>query len=130
MKKYLLDTHVILWWLADDPKLSEAARGAISDPGNTILASAVSGYEIAWKARLGKLEVPFHTSADFTRAWQQEQWLELPLSLKHASHAGGFPSTHRDPFDRQLAAQATCESAILITIDPAFSSFADLSLLW
>ncbi len=130
MKKYLLDTHVILWWLNADPKLSDAARQALADPGNTILASSVSGYEIAWKAHLGKLVVPFQNPADFSRTWQQEGWTELPLSLNHAVDSGRFPSQHRDPFDRQLAAQAICEAATLITIDPAFDTFPGLSTLW
>jgi len=111
MKKYLLDTHVILWWLDDDPKLSDAARQAMGDPTNTILASSVSGYEIAWKSHLGKLDVPFQSPADF-------------------SQAGQFTSPHRDPFDRQLAAQATCEDATIITIDPTFATFPGLTTLW
>ncbi len=130
MRKYLLDTHVILWWLANDPKLSDAARQVLADPGNTLHASSVSGYEISWKARLGKLIVPFQSPADFSRTWQQEGWIELPLSLNHAVDAGRFPNPHRDPFDRQLAAQAICEGATLITIDPSFNAFPGLSTLW
>lgn len=128
--KYLLDTHVILWWLEDHPNLSAAARLALADGDNTLFASSVSGYEIAWKTRQGKLEVPFQTPADFTREWQQEQWLELPLTLDHAVRAGHLQSPHRDPFDRLLAAQAISEDATLITIDPAFGTFPNLGTLW
>ena len=130
MNTYLLDTHVILWWLADDPKLSDAARQILADSNHTILASSVSGYEIAWKTRLGKLVVPFQSPTDFSRAWQQEGWTELPLSLSHAVEAGRFSAQHRDPFDRQLAAQAIYERATLITADPAFKSFQNLTTLW
>ena len=130
MKTYLLDTHVILWWLENDPKISAAARHAIADPGNIILASSVSAYEIAWKTRLGKLVVPFQDPADFSRIWRQEGWSELPLSLSHAVDAGRLSASHRDPFDRQLAAQAICEGATLITIDPAFGNFTGLATLW
>lgn len=130
MKKFLLDTHAILWWLDDDPRLSDAARQALTHPGHQILASTVSGYEIAWKCRLGKLDVPFRSPADFAAVWKQEHWNELPLSLHHAVEAGRSSSEHRDPFDRQLAAQAICENATLITIDPAFASFPGLTTLW
>lgn len=130
MKKYLLDTHVILWWLANDPKLSGAAQRVLADPGNTLLVSSVSGYEIAWKARIGKLVVPFQTPTEFSRAFQREGWIELPLLLGHTVDAGRFHNLHRDPFDRQLAAQAICEGATLITIDPVFKSFPKLVTLW
>jgi PIN domain nuclease of toxin-antitoxin system len=96
----------------------------------TILASALSGYEIAWKFHLGKLDVPFQIPADCTRTWQQERWLELPLSLTQAIQAGRITSPHRDPFDRQLAAQAIHEDATLITLDPAFATFHGLTTLW
>ena len=92
-------------------------------------ASVVSGYEIAWKSQLGKLDVPFQNPADYTRAWQREQWRILPLSLSHAVQAGRFSNPHRDPFDRQLAAQASCDNLTLITIDPAFSTFPGLIIL-
>lgn len=128
--KFLLDTHAILWWLADDPCLSHKARRVLADADNTILASSVSGFEIAWKSCQGKLSVPFQSPADFARAWRQEQWVELPLSLDHAVLAGRFESPHRDPFDRLLAAQAIAEGATLITIDQAFATFPGLAILW
>lgn len=130
MNKFLLDTHVMLWWLDDSDNLSDAARQAIADPNHSILASSVSGYEIVWKAQLGKLIVPWENPSEYARIWQQERWIELPLSLNHAVEAGRSSSPHRDPFDRQLAAQAICESATLITIDPAFQTFPNLNTLW
>lgn len=128
--KFLLDTHAILWWLSDDPSLSQKAREVIADADNTILTSSVSGYEIAWKSRQGKLSVPFQSPADFAREWRHEQWAELPLSLEHAVLAGRFESPHRDPFDRLLAAQAIAEGATLISIDRAFATFPGLAVLW
>jgi len=89
----------------------------------------VSGYEIAWKAQLGRLIVPWQNPNEYSRIWLQERWIELPLSLNHAVEAGRSDSPHLDPFDRQLAAQAICESATLITIEPAFTTFPNLKTL-
>lgn len=91
----LLDTHAFLWWVTDDPRLSISARLIIANTENTIFVSPASAWEIATKYRLGKL----------------------------GEAAGSYPATHRDPFDRMLAAQSEIERLPLITRDPAFSVF-------
>lgn len=126
----LLDTHTLLWWLERNPALSQDARDTIADPAVRVLVSPVSAYEIFYKVKLGKLTVPFSGADGFSRIVRQEHWTDLPLSAGHATLAGTHPCHHRDPFDRLLAAQAICEQAALVTIDPAFAGFPDLSTLW
>jgi PIN domain nuclease of toxin-antitoxin system len=127
---FLLDTHAILWWFGDHPSLSDAARRAIQDPSSVIKVSPVSAYEIFYKVRLGKLEVPFEGPGAFASELIQERWLEIPLTIEHAVLAGGQTSGHRDPFDRLLAAQAIASGATLVTVDPAFATFPGLNTLW
>jgi PIN domain nuclease of toxin-antitoxin system len=117
--KFLLDTHLLLWWLADDPRLPSGARTLIADPANTILVSAVSLWEIWLKKSLGKLEVP----ADFDQRLEAEPLEHLPLRANHARQVGFLAWHHRDPFDRMLVAQAQIENLILLTCDAAVQNY-------
>jgi len=126
---YLLDTHALLWWLFDDPKLSSNARGVILDPGNEILVSSISALEIATKHRLGKLDSATSLLQDFTGWMAQAGFAELSVSIAHAQRAGSWLQPHRDPFDRILAAQSLLEGAPLISRDDAFVQFG-VNLLW
>ncbi|HTQ79111.1 MAG TPA: type II toxin-antitoxin system VapC family toxin, partial [Thermoanaerobaculia bacterium] len=101
--KLLLDTHAFLWWLADDPKLRAETREAVADPKTVVYVSAASVWEIAVKARLGKLEAG---SANLYEEIGANDFLELPISARHAVLAGALPHHHNDPFDRMLIAQA------------------------
>ena len=115
----LLDTHAALWWLADDPRLSEPAREAIA-AAEEPLFSAGTLFEVAIKASLGKLEAP--------EGWAEELLAEgfslLPISLAHARAYRELPyveldgTPQRDPFDRLLVAQASVEAVPLVTRDP------------
>ena len=127
---YLLDTHTLLWWTSEPEKLSQAVRGIISEPTTLIQVSAVSGYEISYKTRCGKLTVPFNSPQEFKILLREEKWTELPLTLDHAVAGGRARSGHRDPFDRLLAAQAIDTGSTLLTIDPAFATFSELKTLW
>jgi PIN domain nuclease of toxin-antitoxin system len=110
---FLLDTHVLLWWLADDPALSTKARHVISDEKNIIFVSAASAWEITIKKALGKLEAP----DALEEALQENNFKELPITLQHVLAIQGLPHHHGDPFARILIAQAKCESLTLITAD-------------
>lgn len=114
MKRLLLDTHVLLWWLAYDPALGAQAYGAIRDARNDVYVSAATTWEASIKKALGKLEAP----DDLDRIVDQERFLKLPISLYHGQMAGQLPPYHRDPFDRMLIAQAQAEGLILVTADP------------
>ena len=115
----LLDTHALLWWLADDPQLSADARTAIADPDSVVAVSAASAWEIAIKSAAGKLRAP----AELEQQLQRERFVPLPIRLPHALRAGALPPHHADPFDRMLVAQAELEGLTLVTRDPALRSY-------
>lgn len=127
--KLLLDTHALLWWWTDDPKLSATSRQAIADEGNQILASAASAWEIATKFRLGKLPHAAQALDRFNELVAADGFQHLPISYLHSLKAGAYSNEHRDPFDRMLAAQADLEKAVLVTLDPVFSEF-QCKVLW
>ena len=121
--RFLLDTHVLLWWLTDDPQLSPQSRTIIMDEANTILISAASAWEIATKHRLGKLEIATTVVPRFNELVELDGFEHMPITYLHALKAGSYPVEHRDPFDRILAAQSELEAAVLITRDTAFEAF-------
>ena len=126
---YLLDTHALLWWLFDDRRLSRRARGVIREPGNRILVSSASSWEIATKHRLGKLASAGPLLLDFQAFMVQAGFAELSVTWTHALRAGAWDVSHRDPFDRMLAAQASLDGLTLVTADAAFADFG-ISALW
>lgn len=101
---YLLDTHVAIWWWEDNPKLSTLAREKISNPRNVIYFSPVSTFEITNKVRLRKLHIDLSGGPNYRLHINEENWSELLLTIHDSVTAGEHPSTHRDPFDRLLAA--------------------------
>lgn len=127
--RLLLDTHALLWWLIDSPKLTPVARAAIADPENETLVSAVVAWECATKYRLGKLPQAEHFVARVDDVMRRAGMDPLMVTLAHALRAGSYPATHGDPFDRMLAAQAELDDLILVTRDPAFRQFP-VNVLW
>jgi len=119
----LLDTHALLWWLTEDPTLSRTADTLIRDPTNEITVSPVSAIEIAIKHRLGRLPHADAWIREFRKRVQEERFHLTVLTTEHALRAGGYPGTHRDPFDRLLAAQAELDGLILVTRDREFADF-------
>ncbi len=118
MVRLLLDTHAVLWWLAE-VKLSDEVRQEINDPDTAVFVSAASGWEVAIKANLGKLDPP----EPLVLAVKEEGFEPLPISLEHGERAGSLPLHHRDPFDRLLIAQAQLESLTLVSRDRAFDAY-------
>ena len=121
--KYILDTHTLLWWLFDSPRLSTAARKLVADPSNTIFASSASAWEIATKHRLGKLPEAQVLAQDLGGWFRRAGFVELSVSVAHAQRAGSWPQPHRDPFDRMIAAQSVIESLPVIGCDKALQTF-------
>lgn len=119
----LLDTHAFLWWCTDDARLSAAARQAISDETNPIYVSVASAWEISTKYRLGKLGSAGEAVQRFDELVKADGFQHLPVTHIHALKAGAYEASHRDPFDRMLAAQSELERMPLVTVDPAFSQF-------
>ena len=118
--RLLLDTHVLLWWLADDRKLTKTARDLITNPDNEVLVSSASAWEISIKTALGRLEIELDNLAD---AVVKTDFRPLPIGLRHALTAGRLPSVHRDPFDRMLVAQASVEELRIISHDRVFDLY-------
>lgn len=114
--KLLLDTHALLWWLTDDEKLGQRARDWIADPGNEILVSTVSLWEIVVKVRIGKLEAGI---GDISRAIARQGFDMLGLAPAHLITLANLPvyPDHRDPFDHLLIAQAIEENATFVSED-------------
>jgi PIN domain nuclease of toxin-antitoxin system len=113
VKRLLLDTHVLLWWLADDPALGTSARALIADARNEVFVSAASTWEIAIKRAKGLLQAPDNIDG----VVEDENFSKLAISLFHGESAGSLPEIHRDPFDRMLIAQAQAEGLELMTSD-------------
>jgi len=110
----LLDTHALLWWLADAEDLKPAARKAIADPEGLVYVSSVSVWEIVIKKALGKLEVP----DDLPAVLEAEPFQRLDMTIEHAFKVSELPLHHRDPFDRLLIAQCLVDGLTLVTHDP------------
>jgi PIN domain nuclease of toxin-antitoxin system len=125
----LLDTHAMLWWLFDDPKLSSAARSVIVSPGNEIVVSAASAWEIATKHRLGRLPEAGDVAVRLPHYLRRARFAVLAISLEHAQAAGALPGPHKDPFDRMLVAQARIEDLAVATIDGVFRDYG-VAVIW
>ena len=119
----LLDTHALLWWLADSERLPVPARRTIADESNEILVSAASAWEIATKFRLGRLEASGAVALDIAGAVASQGFEELTISVADAERAGRLPGPHRDPFDRMLIAQALSRDLAIVSIDTAFDRY-------
>lgn len=119
----LLDTHVLLWLLASSERVSEQVRGVLADPRNAVFVSAASGWEIAVKVALRKLDVPPDARSWLPDALAASRLAMLPVSLEHALGVEHLPPHHGDPFDRLLIAQAIAEDMVLVSGDYWFDRY-------
>jgi PIN domain nuclease of toxin-antitoxin system len=127
--RLLLDTHALLWFLLDDPKLSVTARDLVDDPGNDIEISPATYWEIAIKVSLRKYELPEPFEVFIEREISINDFHILHIEPKHTAALTRMPFHHRDPFDRLLIAQATVEQIPIVSADPAFDAYA-ITRLW
>jgi PIN domain nuclease of toxin-antitoxin system len=125
----LLDTHALLWFLVNDAKLSRTALALITDPGNDIVVSPASLWEIAIKIGLRKYRLPEPFQPFMERQLELNDFQLLPIEIKHTAVLTTLPFHHRDPFDRLLIAQAMVEEIPLISGDAALDSYP-ISRLW
>lgn len=130
MTRLLLDTHALVWAISAPARLSEDARAAIADRRIGLLVSAASAWELATKFRLGRFPDAEVLVAQFSWVLDQLGAQELAMTAEHALRAGGLRWTHRDPFDRMLAAQALILNVPLISRDSAFASLPGLQVRW
>ena len=120
---FLLDTHALLWWLAGDERLSHRGRELIGKMDSKVIVSAASAWEICTKARLGKLPGAEALASDVRSAVAKQGFTELDITFAHAERAARLPGTHRDPFDRMLAAQAHALDVPILSTDPLLDGF-------
>ena len=115
----ILDTHALVWVLLGNERVGSAQAAIINDSHNKIFVSAVSGYEIANKFRIGRMPEAGAILKLAEENFAAFDWLHLPVNLQHARRAGSLPGPHRDPFDRMLAAQSIIENIPVMTVDSA-----------
>ena len=122
--RFLLDTHAFLWWNEASPRLSRRVSSLLSDPGNHLLLSVVSAWEIIVKAQIGKLKLPSAPAAYVVSRLEHYGIETLSLRLGHVLAAEELPAHHRDPFDRMLIAQAQVEGLPIVTHDPHIRKYS------
>jgi PIN domain nuclease of toxin-antitoxin system len=115
----LLDTNILLWWLANSKSLSKTARILIGNGAQTIVVSAVTAWEMAIKKAAGKLQIPDGLES----ALEANHFEMLPITIRHALAAAALPPYHADPFDRMLVAQAEIEGMTLLTHDDRLTAY-------
>jgi PIN domain nuclease of toxin-antitoxin system len=118
--KLLLDTHILLWWHADDPRLGSSLRDRIAAEGAQVKFSVASLWEIAVKARIGKLKADIRA---IVAASEADGFDRLDIAIDHLEALGRLPAYHRDPFDHLLIAQAISEDLTMVTADRRASSY-------
>jgi PIN domain nuclease of toxin-antitoxin system len=128
--RVLLDAHAFLWWATTrGSRLSERARDLLADSSTDALVGAGVLYEIAIKARIGRLDLPGPADTYLPRLLRRFAFGVMPIAQEHALRAGALPLIHRDPWDRLLVAQAQIETLPIITADPAIGQY-DVETIW
>lgn len=122
---YLLDTHILLWWLENSPKIKTRVKKVLENPDNQIFVSSVSVWEIVIKRSLKKLEAP----DNLIEMIKHHEFDELPIRFQHANFLEKIPKHHNDPFDRLLIAQGIYEGLTLITEDNHIKKYKDVKFL-
>ena len=123
MMRLLLDTHVFLWYITADPKLSESFRAATQDASNDVFLSSISVWEAVIKHGLGKLSLPALPATYLPQQRTAHGIAALPVDEGAMAHLAELPPIHRDPFDRLLIAQAKQHELTLMSVDQLFSAY-------
>jgi PIN domain nuclease of toxin-antitoxin system len=121
--KLLLDTHTFIWWDSEPAKLSATALALCSDPANELILSVTSLWEMQIKHTLGKLSLRLALSDIVTHQQATNGVIVLPILPIHIFALDGLPTSHKDPFDRLLVAQANSEGATLVSADAIFATY-------
>ncbi|HEV7660988.1 MAG TPA: type II toxin-antitoxin system VapC family toxin [Allosphingosinicella sp.] len=126
--RLLLDTHIALWAVTGDSRLSARARDLIEDPDNHSFVSVVTIWEIAIKHVLRRDEMPV-APARALELFQIASYAILPVEPGHAVAIADLPRHHSDPFDRMLVAQAMIEPLKLLTRDKKLAAYGSIILM-
>lgn len=127
---FLLDTHTYIWALTEPNRIPSKTFDQMCDLASGLYVSAVTPFEISTKVRIGKFAAADAVLEGFGRRIDEIRAVELPITSDHAIVAGRMNWSHRDPFDRLLAAQAIVENLTLVSADAIFSEVSGLRLLW
>ena len=127
--RVLIDTHALLWFLNNSPRLSRRARSLIIEPRNEVLVSVGSLWKVVIKASLGRLELEEPFEELIPAQLDAERIEVLPIELRHLAALGGLPFHHRDPFDRLIIAQAVAEGIPVVSRDREFDPYP-VEVLW
>lgn len=127
--KLLLDTHTVLWFWWDDPKLSAHAKTVISDPANHKFVSIATPWEVAIKVSLKKLVIGGPYPGFFRMHMTRTYFDWLPLNEDHFNGLIDLPFHHRDPFDRLLIAQALAEGMPIVSADTILDAYS-VNRIW
>lgn len=117
--KYLLDTHILVWWVKHDRKLKPQIRSLVENPQNHIFVSVVNAWEITIKQKKGKL----HLKTTLENTFNEPGFELIPITFDHVLNLHQLPLHHKDPFDRMLVAQAISEKLTLITHDQKLKKY-------
>lgn len=123
--RYLLDTHIILWWLTEPETLKSNVKKIISDKKQSIFLSSASFWEMAIKQSIGRLTLPKNMIQFVTK----EGFEVLPLTAEECLSVADLPLLHQDPFDRILVVQAKLNDMILITRDKKIRAYPVVTLV-
>ncbi|QDZ40592.1 type II toxin-antitoxin system VapC family toxin [Euhalothece natronophila Z-M001] len=121
--RILLDTHIFLWFISGDTRLSKDVRDAIRDPDNEVYLSAISVWEAIVKYQLGKLPLPEHPETYLPKQRDLHQIASLDLNESSVLQLAKLPTLHRDPFDRMLICQALQNGLTIATVDTAVRAY-------
>lgn len=127
--KYLLDTAVWLWSLAEPERLNPKARQLIAEGREELYLSAASSWEISIKSALGKLPLPSPPARLVPESLAAQGIRPLPITHTHALGVSELPLHHKDPFDRLLIAQAQAEGMAILTADRSFGRYG-VEVFW
>lgn len=117
--KYLIDTHIFIWWIVGDVRLPKKAISILLNTKNQVFVSAVTAWEMTLKQQKGTLKL----QRSFDEYFKSTSFEELPVEFGHISSLNKLPSIHKDPFDRLLVAQAMAERVPLISVDPIVKKY-------
>ena len=127
--KALIDTHVFLWWITDDRRISLTAMGIIGDGNNDLYFSSASCWEIAIKSNIGRIVLPDKPVSFIASQLSTNSIQPLPIQVAHALNIINLPDIHKDPFDRMLISQAQMEKLPIMTSDVVIDKY-DVEVIW
>lgn len=127
--KLLLDTHALIWWLGARKRIPKPMQALLLDPGNEVLVSAATAWEIAIKRRIGKLDFDPGFLSDFDPHVVALGFAPLSVTAAHMVRGAGIEAPHKDPFDRIIAGQALVENLVVVTADKAVAGLG-AAVVW